>query len=166
MVGVDRRMIEDGTYYVAQIDGQIAGGGGWCKRKKLFGGDQITTAGDDEWLDPSRHPAGIRGFFVHPDWARRGIGRLLLEKCEREARRANFTALQLMATPMGEPLYARFGFEVTERLEFRFPDGVVAPATRMMKSLQRAQDGLVQPAVSNRFERPDLQNIRSPIYVS
>jgi hypothetical protein len=141
-------MIEDETYYVAEIDDQIVGGGGWCKRQKLFGGDQMTTAGGNEWLDPRRQPAGVRGFFVHPNWARCGIGRRLLEKCERDARRANFAALELIATPMGEPLYAGFGFEVIERLEFRFPDGVVAPAARMLKSLRWASGGLLQAAAS------------------
>jgi GNAT superfamily N-acetyltransferase len=148
VVGVDTQMIEDGTYYVAELDGQIVGGGGWCKRRKLFGGDQINEEGHDQWLDPARDPAGVRGFFVHPNWARRGIGRRLLEKCEMEARRANFRALELIATPMGEPLYAGFGFKVTERLEFRFPDGIVAPAARMVKPLHWTQDSLLQFAAS------------------
>jgi GNAT superfamily N-acetyltransferase len=148
VVGVDTQMIEDGTYYLAEIDGQIVGGGGWCKRTKLFGGDQIKKAGDEEWLDPARHPAGIRGFFVDPKWARRGIGRRLLETSEAEARKANFRALELVATPMGEPLYAGFGFEVIERLEFRFPDGVVAPAARMLKPLHGSQDRLLQHGAS------------------
>jgi predicted N-acetyltransferase YhbS len=86
---------------------------------------------------------------VHPNWARRGIGRRLLKTCETAARKANFTALELVSTPMGEPLYAGFGFEVTERLEFRFPDGVVAPAARMLKSLHWKQD-MLQLSASER----------------
>jgi GNAT superfamily N-acetyltransferase len=143
MIGVDKWMIEDATYYVAEISGQIVGGGGWSKRAKLFGGDQMTTTEDNERLDPDRHPAGIRGFFVHPDWARRGIGRQLLDKCEEEARSENFRALELIATRMGEPLYVGAGFEVAERLKFRFPNGVVAPATRMRKLLRRPEDNLL-----------------------
>jgi GNAT superfamily N-acetyltransferase len=157
VIGVDTQMIKDGTYYVAEIDRQIVGGGGWCKRRKLFGGDQITAPEDNEWRDPARHAAGIRGFFVHPNWARRGIGRRLLKKCERQARRANFSALELIATPMGEPMYAGFGFEVTERLEFRFPDGVVAPAARMLKPLDCAEGSLVKLAGSRRRRRLVVQ---------
>jgi hypothetical protein len=77
-----------------------------------------------------------------------GLAGSLLEKCEAEARKASFRALELVATPMGEPLYAGFGFEVTERPEFRFPDGVVAPAARMLKPLRGAQDRLLQREAS------------------
>jgi GNAT superfamily N-acetyltransferase len=80
---------------------------------------------------------------VHPDWARRGIGRELLQKCEEEARRENFRALELISTRMGEPLYIGAGFEVTEQLEFCFPNGVVAPAARMRKLLRRPEDNLL-----------------------
>jgi GNAT superfamily N-acetyltransferase len=135
LVGSDAQMIDDRTYYVAEVDGQIAGGGGWCKRRKLMGGDEIRDAGNDELLDPTRDPAGIRGFFVHPSLARCGIGRRLLETCEKAAQQANFTMLELIATKMGEPLYASFGFSATERVERLLPDGVVAPATRMLKTL-------------------------------
>jgi GNAT superfamily N-acetyltransferase len=86
---------------------------------------------------------GATGFFVHPDWARRGIGRELLQKCEEEARRENFRALELISTRMGEPLYIGAGFEVTEQLEFCFPNGVVAPAARMRKLLRRPEDNLL-----------------------
>src|SRR2546423_13552151 len=98
--GVDSQLIADGTYYVAEIDGRTVGCGGWSKRKTLYGGDQ-TKAGADPLLNPTLEPARIRAFFVHPDYARRGIGKSLIERCEEAARAAHFTSIELAATLPG-----------------------------------------------------------------
>ena len=78
--GVDTQLIADGTYFAVEgsEDGQIIACGGWSKRKTLYGGDQYAGR-EDSLLDPARDAAKIRAFFVHPDWARRGIGTLILE---------------------------------------------------------------------------------------
>ncbi|HMX29198.1 MAG TPA: GNAT family N-acetyltransferase, partial [Blastocatellia bacterium] len=89
--GVDTQLVADGTYFVVEADGQLAGCGGWSKRKNLYGGDKVKTEADN-LLDPKTEPSRIRAFFVHPDFARRGIGRLLLETCEEAARQAGFEA--------------------------------------------------------------------------
>src|SRR3569832_757223 len=98
--GVDTDLIEDGTYFVAEIEGQLAGSGGWSQRKTLFGGDQFSSR-DAGYLDPESEPARIRAFFVHPDHARKGIARAILARCEDEARAQGFHALELMATLPG-----------------------------------------------------------------
>ena len=134
-VGIDKQMIDEGTYYVAEIDGQIVGCGGWSKRKKLFGGDKIKSAGDADLLNPAHDPAPIRGVFVHPSWARRGIETRIVESCERAAKQANFRNLELVATLVSEPLYNACGFETVEPIEHSFPYGLLAPAVRMLKSL-------------------------------
>lgn len=96
--GVDTKIISDGTYFVAEVTEPnriaIAGCGGWSKRKTLFGGDQYAER-EDSLLDPARDAAKIRAFFVHPEWARRGIGSLILEACENAARMAGFTRLEM-----------------------------------------------------------------------
>lgn len=107
--GVDSDLIADGTYLVAEHAGTLVGCGGWSKRKTLFGSDRATHR-SAEWLDPSREPAKIRAFFVHPAWARQGIGRLLLAACETAARAHGFEALELMATLPGLKLYRAMGF--------------------------------------------------------
>jgi GNAT superfamily N-acetyltransferase len=132
--GVDTQLIADGTYFVVEVDGQIAGCGGWSKRRTLYGGDKMKGA-EDDLLDPQTEPSRIRAFFVHPDFARRGIGRMLLAACERAAGQAGFTALELAATLPGEPLYAACGFHVIERIEATLPDGVTVPIVRMGKSI-------------------------------
>ncbi len=133
--GVDTQLIEDETYYVVEAEGHLVGAGGWSRRKTLFGGDQAKKDSEDNLLDPATDPAKIRAFFVHPAWARQGIGRLLMQTCEQAAYAAGFRRLELMATLTGERLYAASGFEVLERVEIALPGGVNGPVTRMAKIL-------------------------------
>ena len=82
--GLDTQLVKDETYFVVETKGVIIGCGGWSKRRTLFGGDR-REARDPEELDPETDPAKIRAFFVHPNWARKGIGRAILGRCESEA---------------------------------------------------------------------------------
>ncbi len=88
--GVDTQLILDETYFIAEADDQIAGAGGWSKRKTLFGGDQSKSNRVDSLLDPATESARIRAFYIHPDWSRRGIGSLILNACEEAARISGF----------------------------------------------------------------------------
>ena len=88
-------------------------------------------------LDPAREPARIRAFFVHPQWARRGIGTRILDACERAAAQAGFTSLELVATLAGVPLYARGGFDAVERFDIALANGLAMPAVRMRKDITR-----------------------------
>src|SRR5262249_57096267 len=108
---------------------------GWSRGQTLFGSDHTKTSRADALLDPATQPARIRAFFVHPTWARRGIGRRLLHVCEEAARRAGFTRLELGATLPGERLYATLGFVVTERLEAPLPDGLTFAVARVAEDL-------------------------------
>ena len=135
--GIDSQLVEDGTYYVAVADGRLVGCGGWSKRKTLFGGDQAKIVPDDEiFLNPLTDAAKIRAFFVHPQFARQGIGRALMRAAETAAYQAGFYKLELMATLTGKPLYASSGFEVIERIDYTMPDGIVFPVERMMKLIE------------------------------
>ncbi len=135
--GVDRQLIRDGTYFVVEDAGRIVGCGGWSKRKTLYGGDR-DRAGEDAELNPQLDPARIRAFFVHPDWARRGIGRSILLHCEAAALKAGFHQAELVATLAGEPLYARFGYTVVERYEAPMAEGLSLPVVRMAKRLSQS----------------------------
>jgi N-acetylglutamate synthase-like GNAT family acetyltransferase len=132
--GVDTRLIADGTYFVAEVDGQMAGCGGWSKRKTLFGSDRAAVR-DDDLLDPLVDAAKIRAFFVHPDWARRGVGTEILEACERAAQQAGFTRFELGATLTGERLYSARGYVELERIEVPLANGVTLTVIRMAKSI-------------------------------
>jgi GNAT superfamily N-acetyltransferase len=131
---VDTQLIEDGTYFVVETDQQIVGCGGWSRRRTLFGGDR-QTGRDSTLLDPSKDAARIRAFFVHPDWARRGIGRLLLVHCEGEARRHGFRAVELMATLPGERLYRALGYVVTARVRHPLTEALTIDNVSMRKEL-------------------------------
>lgn len=132
--GVDTQLIHDRTYYV--IDGPAGpiAAGGWSGRRTLYGGDQAKGAADPR-LDPATEPARLRAFFVHPEWARRGLARQLYTACARAACQANFRRLELMATAPGEPLYTALGFTVLERLVVQLPGNVEVPLARMARSL-------------------------------
>ena len=108
--GFDTDLVVDKTYMVAVSDGLIVGCGGWSKRKTLFGGDQYETR-DSGKLDPDLDPAKIRAFFVHPQFARKGIARAILSACENEAKAAGFRSIELMATLPGVRLYKACGYE-------------------------------------------------------
>jgi GNAT superfamily N-acetyltransferase len=132
--GPDSRLIADGTYFVAEEEGRLAGCGGWSRRRTLYGGDQ-TKKGEEPLLDPATEPAKIRAFFVHPEFARRGVGSALLEACVAAARTAGFRRLELAATLPGVPLYAARGFVERERLDVPMPDGRGLPIIRMERDI-------------------------------
>jgi GNAT superfamily N-acetyltransferase len=132
--GVDSQLIEDGTYFVAESSSELAGCGGWSKRRNIFGSDKYAVRDLTE-LDPSAEPAKIRAFFVHPQFARRGVARALLSVCEHEAKAAGFRALELMSTLPGIPLYRACGFAGEKRVEYEAEGGVKLDFVPMRKEL-------------------------------
>lgn len=133
--GVDTQLILDGTYFVAESKGEIAGCGGWSKRETLFGGDQTKSATIDELINPATEAARIRAFYVHPRWARQGVGALILEACENAARSNAFTRVELIATLPGVPFYTATGYWKVEPFEIYLPDAPPLPAFKMVKRL-------------------------------
>jgi GNAT superfamily N-acetyltransferase len=132
--GVDTDLIEDGTYFVVEIDGELAGCGGWSRRKTLYGGDQFTSR-DASYLDPTSEPAKIRAFFIHPAHARKGIARALLNHCETEARADGFRALELMSTLPGIEFYKSCGFTETGDFDLQLTEAVKLELVPMRKDL-------------------------------
>jgi GNAT superfamily N-acetyltransferase len=132
--GADRQMIADGTYYLIEEEGRLVACGGWSRRRTPFGGDRSPRK-DDSFLDPARDAARVRAFFVHPDFARRGLGTLLLNTCEDAARAAGFTRAELTSTLTGVALYEVRGFAAGERFELTLGNGAALPVVRMEKSL-------------------------------
>lgn len=135
--GVDTQLIEDGTYYLIDIEDsrhEPVAAGGWSFRRTLYGGDQAKS-GEDTRLKPASDAARIRAFFVHPQFARRGLGRQLYAECERAARAAGFRRMELMATLPGVPLYSALGFEPVERTSVRLPVDVDVPLVRMERAI-------------------------------
>jgi GNAT superfamily N-acetyltransferase len=131
--GIDSSLIHDGTYFVVVSEGDvIVGCGGWSKRRTLFGGD-ARAGRDDAWLDPRSDPAKIRAFFIDPDHARRGLGRLILNHSEAEAARAGFAGFELMATLPGKRLYERCGYVSGLPIQYPLPGGLLIAFVPMRK---------------------------------
>jgi GNAT superfamily N-acetyltransferase len=118
--------------FVVEHEDVLIGCGGWSRRRSLYGGD-AGRVHHDEWLHPETDAARIRAFFVHPDFARRGIGRTIMVACESAIRAAGFRRVEIVATLAGEPLYAAFGCSVVERFEIPLPRDLRLPVVRMAK---------------------------------
>src|SRR6476620_6069127 len=104
VMGLDAQLVADGTYFIVEGEGSIAGCGGWSWRSTLYGGDESVVVREPRALDPATEPARIRAMYTHPDFTRRGVGRLVLSLCESAAERDGFHAFDLVATVAGIPL--------------------------------------------------------------
>lgn len=134
VMGLDRQLVDDGTYFAAELGGEIVGCGGWSRRATLYGGDHSAGLREPRLLDPASEAARVRAMYTHPAFARRGIGRALLAHCEEQARKGGFSSCELMGTRSGEPLYEIAGYEVIERIEDD-RGGAPVPLARMRKAL-------------------------------
>jgi GNAT superfamily N-acetyltransferase len=138
IMGLDTQLIADGTYFVVEDGGEIAGCGGWSRRATLYGGDQ-SPGRSAALLDPTRDAARVRAMYTHPRHTRKGVGRLILSLCEEAARAEGFQRVELMSTLAGEPLYRACGYDAGERLTDD-RGGVPVPLRRMSKPLWPAPD--------------------------
>lgn len=155
--GVDTQLITDQTYYVVEVDVGADGGcererveprrqkgqrhsrkvvacGGWSMRKTLFGSDHGPNR-SSELLDTGRDAAKIRAFFVHPNWARRGLGRLILTRCEEAARVRGFRRFEMGATLTGVPMYTACGYAKDQTIEVPLANGLSLTVVRMSKTI-------------------------------
>jgi GNAT superfamily N-acetyltransferase len=137
IMGLDTQLIADRTYFLVEdaASGRLAGCGGWSRRATLYGGDHSTSQRNAALLDIAKDAARVRAMYTHPDFKRRGVGRLILEICENAAREAGFRSVELMATMSGEPLYRACGYREIERIVAASRDGVDVPGVRMGKQL-------------------------------
>jgi GNAT superfamily N-acetyltransferase len=132
---VDAQLFDDGSYFVAAQDTTFVGCGGWSRRKTLFGAGRGHSSDLDIALDPACDPARIRAFFVHPAFARRGVGAALMRHCQQAAADAGFRTMELVATLGGQPLYAASGFAAIEHFEIPLSGTLTMPVVRMRKHI-------------------------------
>jgi GNAT superfamily N-acetyltransferase len=148
-LGLDTHLIADQTYFAVEVPtgfensanpdrlptiGNLAACGGWSRRKTPYGSDHRPNR-DDSFLDPRSDAAKIRAFFVHPAWARRGIGSRILELCEQAAQAEGFTRFEMGATLTGIPLYRRHGYVEHQLIDLPLANGETLPIVKMAKSL-------------------------------
>jgi GNAT superfamily N-acetyltransferase len=136
IMGIDNQLIADGTYYVVEHEGVVAGCGGWSRRATLYGSDS-TPGRDPHLLDPAVDAARVRAMYTHPAFARQGVGWLILTLCERAAAAEGFSRLELMGTMSGQPLYTKYGFVPVEHVADQ-RGGEAVPLVRMEKPVDPA----------------------------
>ncbi len=134
IMGLDTQLIADGTYFVVEDAGEIAGCGGWSRRATLFGGDH-SAGRDAALLDPQVDAARVRAMYTHPYHTRKGVGRIVLDACEAAARAEGFTRVEMAATMGGVPLYRACGYHDIEPFEAVTSTGYRVPLIRMGKAL-------------------------------
>ena len=133
IMGLDTQLVDDGTYFIVEENGALAGCGGWSRRATMYGGDH-SPGRDAALLDPTKDAARVRAMYTSPAFARRGVGRLILTLCEEAARKEGFRRVELVATMSGEPLYRACGYQPVER----FADsrgGAPVPLLKMSKDI-------------------------------
>jgi GNAT superfamily N-acetyltransferase len=148
-LGLDTQLVADQTYFAVEVPavpensanpdrlptiGNLAACGGWSRRKTPYGSDHRPNR-DNALLDPRTDAAKIRAFFVHPAWARRGIGSRILELCEQAAQAEGFTRFEMGATLTGIPLYRRHGYIEQERIQLSLANGETLPIVKMAKQI-------------------------------
>ncbi len=134
IMGVDSRLVADGTYFMVFDGDALAGCGGWSRRETLFGGDH-TSGRNPRLLDPANEAARVRAMYTDPDHGRKGVGRLILDLCENAARAENFTRVELAATAAGVPLYEACGYAPVRAWDEITSNGVSVPLVLMGKEL-------------------------------
>jgi GNAT superfamily N-acetyltransferase len=138
VLGLDTQLITDRTYYIAEASEsaesptEFAGCGGWSKRKTLFGADH-GPGREPDLLDPAADAAKVRAIFIHPQFARRGLGSLILATVEHAAREAGFRAFEMGSTLTGVPLYRLKGYVEVERIAVPLWNGEALPVVKMVK---------------------------------
>jgi len=156
--GTDTQLIRDGSYFVIEVDGRLAGCGGWSRRRTLFGSDARVDRDATE-LDPAIDAAKIRAFFIHPDFARRGLGTLLLEHCEQAAIAYGFKRFEMMATLPGVRLYAARGYQAGDRIEWPVGDGVAIPFVPMSKEASSPRFRIERASLADAVVILELQKL-------
>jgi GNAT superfamily N-acetyltransferase len=134
LYGIDSQLVDDGTYLVVEHDRDVVACGGWSWRRTPFGSDRAAEVRDAAHREPGKDAAVIRAFYVEPHWTHRGVGRLILDACERAARAGGFDRYELTSTAMGVAFYATCGYREIEPVDVTLPDGVVLPHVYMIKT--------------------------------
>lgn len=133
---MDDFVIHEGTYYLVEAEHGIAASGGWSRRRPNYANAPGMSVKGDPDLPK------VRSIFVHPAFARRGLGRILMNRIEHEVRVAGYADVELTATLSGEPLCLALGYEERERFALRLPGDMTFAGVIMRKHLGQAASAL------------------------
>ncbi|KAF2748973.1 acyl-CoA N-acyltransferase [Sporormia fimetaria CBS 119925] len=136
LFGPDTLLIHDQTYYIlhpADSPSTICACGGWSFRKTLYGADRAPGR-MPEARDPKTERASIRAIFTHPDWARKGLGTMMMRYCEQKAKDGGFDRWEMGSTLSGVALYEKCGYVKSGKLDqVALPNGEIIRIVHMIK---------------------------------
>ena len=127
---MDDYLIEDGTYLIATCGGILVGSGGWSTRQATY-----DTCNASRATNPNKADATVRSVYVHPAWARRGIGGLIMKRIEADILSAGYLNSVLTATLSGVPLYRHLGYHASRKVALALPGDITFGALKMQKFL-------------------------------
>jgi GNAT superfamily N-acetyltransferase len=110
-------LLADATYYVAHVGARLAACGGWSIKTPAY----RTVTPDVR--RPRHELPKVRAMYVHPDFARRGLGRQVLAVIEAAIVAAGYAEAGVDATLGGAPLYERCGYAPIGETQAALPDG-------------------------------------------
>lgn len=114
---LEEYLVADATYYVALVGDRLAGCGGWSTKAPAY---RAVTPDSFQRQQPLPK---VRAMYVHPDFARRGIGRQLVAVIERAIVAAGYVEAGIEATLGGVALYERCGYVPVGETQAALPDG-------------------------------------------
>jgi GNAT superfamily N-acetyltransferase len=131
----DPALIDDGTYFVMEHDGQMVASGGWSRRlpHASLPAGSADAARRARPFSLSPHSGKIRSIFVHPGYARLGLGSRLVRHAEAEAAAVGHRLLEIWSSLTGVPLYRRLGYQDIAPMVIPCANGGGVPAVHMAK---------------------------------
>ncbi|MEO1160133.1 MAG: GNAT family N-acetyltransferase [Pseudomonadota bacterium] len=143
---IERALVEVGTLEKATVDeghyftvvaetGNIVGTGGWSRQIPEHDAISGHTG-----FEPDT--AVVRGIFVDPHYARRGIGKCIMRHIESDAADHGIRVLRLTATLSGTALYESVGYRSVRPKFLMFSNGTSFESVEMEKAIRSSQMSL------------------------
>jgi N-acetylglutamate synthase-like GNAT family acetyltransferase len=122
MTKANTRLLASQTFYLAHGGEQLVGCGGWSRE----------APGSGEIKGRTAH---IRHFATHPDWLRRGVGRLLVSRCVDEMHQLGIRSLECHSSLVAVEFYLATGFKIVGPLTMGMAPGISLTGVLMRREL-------------------------------
>ena len=126
---LETALIEDGTWFIAEIDGEIVASGGWSARAAPY------TAYIRNGTAAPADSAVIRGVYVDPAYAAAGLAQRIVDAIEDDIASSGYKSAHLATIYTSMPFYTAAGYRPCNLVSLSFPDGYELHGVAMTKGL-------------------------------